>query len=233
MALKRKISKSEYEALNDVLKAEYKANGDNFVLDTDDAQELINARDLEKREKDAAKAKLKEVETELAELKKNGGDFEAVENSYKQKVASLEAQIGQLNTTLTSERRDRYANAEAQKIAAKFTVPSIMQELIAKRLDIDPKNPSTVRVLDKDGKPSAMSIADLEKEFVDNPEYKAIVVASKATGSAGNPPNRQASGATNPPMNANNERPNLAKMSPQELAAHMAAKKEAEANNAT
>lgn len=234
MALKRKITKTEYDGLNDVLKAEYKANGDNYVLDTDDATDLINARDLEKREKDAAKTKVKELETELAAIKKAGGDFEAIETSYKVKIAALEGQLTEANTTLTNERRDRYANTEAAKIAARFTVPSLMQKEIAKRLDIDPKNPTQVRVLDKDGKPSAMTIADLEKEFVDNPEYKGIVVASKASGSAGNPPNRQASGATNLPNTQQNERPLLAKMTPQELAAHMQAKKEADqqGNNA-
>lgn len=229
MALKRKISKTEYDGLNDVLKAEYKANGDNYVLDTDDATDLINARDLEKREKDAAKADLKKLKDELDAIKKAGGDFEAIENSYKLKIASLEGSVAELNTTLTGERRDRYASAEAQKIAARFTVPSLMQKEIAKRLDIDPKNPTQVRVLDKDGKPSAMTIADLEKEFVDNPEFKGIVIASKATGSAGSPPNGQASGFQN--LTNTNERPNLAKLTPAELAAHMAAKRDAEANN--
>lgn len=232
MALKRKISKTEYDGLNDVLKAEYKANGDNYVLDTDDATELLNARDLEKREKDAAREELKTVKAELAALKKNGGDFEALENSYKTRIASLEGELAQVNTTLTGERRDRYANAEAAKIAARFTVPSIMQKEIAPRLDIDPKDPTKVRVLDKDGKPSAMTLADLEKEFVDNPEYKGIVIASKATGSAGTPPNRQTSGQTFPP-NTDNERPNLAKMSPADLAAYMKAKRDAETNDAT
>lgn len=232
MALKRKISRTEYDGLNDVLKAEYKANGDNYVLDTDDATELLNARDLEKREKDAAREELKTVKAELAALKKNGGDFEALENSYKTRIASLEGELAQVNTTLTSERRDRYANAEAAKIAARFTVPGIMQKEIAPRLDIDPKDPTKVRVLDKDGKPSAMTLADLEKEFVDNPEYKGIVIASKATGSAGTPPNRPTSGQTFPP-NTDNERPNLAKMQPAELAAYMKAKREAETNDAT
>jgi hypothetical protein len=233
MALKRKITEAEYNALNDVLKAEYKANGGSYVLDTDDAQELINARDLEKREKEAAKTELKTLKAELEEIKKNGGDFEAIEKSYKQKIATLEGTVAELNTTLTGERRDRYANAEAAKIAAKFTVPALMQKEIAKRLDIDPKDPTKVRVLDADGKPSAATIADLEKEFVDNPEYKGIVIASKATGSAGSPPNKQASGSPILPNTQQNERPIFAKMTPAELAAHMAAKKEAEQGNNT
>lgn len=225
MALKCKINAETYAALPDVLKAEYKANGDNFVLDTDDAAELIAARDREKSEKEAAKQKAADLETELNTIKKANGDFSAIEESYKAKVAGLEKQLGEVNTTLTTERRDRYVSAEATKIAKNFTVPSLVEGVIAKRLDVDPRDGKTVRVLDKDGKPTALTVADLQKEFVDNPEYKAIVIAGKGSGSAD--PAR-ASGAQFPTMNNPTGQPvkTLADMSPQEIAAHRAAKRD-------
>ena len=228
MALKRKITKDAYEALSDILKAEYKANGDGYVLDTDDATELMTARDKEKAEKEAAKKRAADLETELNAIKKANGDFSSIEESYKTQVAELNKQLGEVNTTLSGERRERYVLAEAAKIAKNFTVPSLVENVIAKRLDIDPRDGKTVRVLDKDGKPSALTIADLQKEFVDNPEYKAIVIAGKGSGSAD--PAR-ASGAKFPTFtNPNGQAKALADMTPQEIAAHRAAKRDATGN---
>lgn len=228
MALKRKITRAEYDALSDVIKAEYKANGDGFVLDTDDATDLINARDLERREKEEVRKKLKEAQDEIAAIKKAGGDWESLEASYRSKIATLEKEKGELNTTLTSERRERFVTAEASKIAARFTVPSLMQEQIAKRLDVDPKDGKTVKVLDKDGKMSALTLADLEKEFVDNPEFKGIVIASKATGSAGSA-NGGSATKTQIPNDPNTGKPRLlSSMSPIEIAAARKAAREAE-----
>lgn len=221
--LKRKLDKTAYDALPDVLKAEYKPNGDGYVLDVDDARELTNARDLERTAKETALGEIKTLKAKLTELESANGDFTALKASYETKIASLEKNVGELNTTLSTERRDRYVSAAADKIASRFTTKLIAPE-IAKRLDIDPKDGKTVRVLDKDGKPSALTLVDLEKEFVDNPEHKGILVASKASGSAD--PGRP-SGGSAPKFSTNSDGSpsDLSKLSPAELAAHMAAKR--------
>lgn len=225
--LKRKIAKTDYDALPDILKAEYKPNGDDYVLDTDDARELLNARDNEKKRADTLAGELATTKTKLKELETANGDFTSLKSSYETKIAGLEKQLGETNATLTNERRDRHVGAAADKIAARFKTKLIVPE-IAKRLDVDPKDGKTVRVLDKDGKPSAATLADLEKEFVDNPEFKDIVVPTKASGSAvtGLP-----SGSALPQIPSNGKAPLLADMSPAEIVAYRQAQKEQRGDN--
>ena len=223
--LKRKIDKSAYDALPDVLKAEYKSNGDNYVLDTDDARDLITARDKEKERADALKTELDRTKTTLKDLETANGDFTVLKSSYETKIAALEADKATLNTTITNERRDRWVGDAAKKIASKFTVPTLVEPLIAARLDVDPRDGKTIRVKDKEGKPSVATLEDLTKEFVDNPEYKSIVVASKSSGSA--EPGKPFSGsAGNPPPSQ--AAADLSKMAPSDLVAHLQAKKAAE-----
>jgi hypothetical protein len=189
MALKRKLTKTEYEALNDTLKAEYKASGDSYVLDTDDAADLIAARDREKEERRKAEKAAKDAQDALDALKdkqsRENGDVKALEESWQKKFDAEKKRADDLEGTLTTERKDRYVTSEAQRIAKRFTVPGLMEGVIAKRLQVEMNDGKPiVRVLDANGKPSASSVGDLEKELVDNPEYKGIVIASKATGSA-------------------------------------------------
>lgn len=227
MALKRKLTKSEYDALNDTLKAEYKASGDSYVLDTDDAADLIAARDREKEERRKAEKKANDLQAELdaANEKKNkdNGDIEALETSWKAKVTKAEKERDDARAALDTERKDRYVTAEADRIAKRFTVPGLMRDTIAKRLQVEIHDGKPlVRVLDKDGKPSAASVADFEKELVDNPEYKGIVIASKATGSAGETAKRPGGSAPKiPHSNSANDDGNLAKMDTKSLLEHM------------
>ncbi len=228
--LKRKINKDAYEALPDVLKAEYKANGDGFVLDTDDATELLQARDNANRERDTAlasvnelKQKLKDATTALADAQKSGGDWTALENSYKSKVVNLQTQLDEANTNLTRANKELKCAPIADKIASAFTVPALVKDRIMSRLDYDPKT-GDVRVLDATGKPTALTSDDLQKEFVDNPDFKAIVVASKASGSA-DAGKRPGGSAPNLPNNSTSQ--SLASMKPAELAEHMKQKQAA------
>lgn len=224
--LKRKITKDAYDAMPDVLKAEYKPNGDSYVLDTDDARELISARDAEKLRADNLNTELTGVKKTLKDLETANGDFTTIKASYEAKIAGLEKDKGDLNTTLTNERRERHVGSAADKIAARFSVPRLVTPDIAKRLDVDPKDGKTVRVLDKDGKPSALTLVDLEKEFVDNPEFKAILIASKSSGSADTGlPNRGS--APQIPTNQQGQPVSLASMTPEQIVAHRAAAKEA------
>lgn len=228
MALKRKIDKAAYDALPDVIKAEYKASGGDYVLDTDDAAELVAARDREKEARRLAEKEAKEAKDALDALKdkksRDDGDIEALENSYKAKLTAAEKRANDLDAALNNERKDRYVTAEADRIAKRFTVPGLMRDQIAKRLQVEIHDGKPlVRVLDKEGKPSANSVADLEKELVDNPEFKAIVIASKATGSAGEGAKRPGGSAPNfSQSNANDgDAGNLAKMDTKSLVEHM------------
>jgi hypothetical protein len=241
--LKRKIDKAAFDALPDPVKAEYKQVGSNYLLDTDDAVDALAARDHEKQRADGLATELATVKTTLAAtetkltdaLKGNGTpDVAALEDSYKQKLADqkkgFEGTIGKLTNHLTKQLVESVADTVAKDIS---TSPALIRPHIISRLkaEVDGDNALT-RVLDKDGKPSAASIDDLKQELVANPDFKAIIIASKATGGRA-PFGTPAPGAV-PPNNPNNpgndgQPPNLAKMKPAELAAHVKATKAAAA----
>jgi hypothetical protein len=226
MALKRKITKAEFDALADVLKAEYKASGDSYVLDTDDAADLIAARDREKEERRKAEKAAKDAQDALDALKddksRKEGDIAALEASWKAKHDAAEKRAKDAETALEGERKDRYVTQEADRIAKRFTVPGLMRDQIAKRLAVEIHDGKPlVRVLDKDGKPSAASVADFEKELVDNPEYKGIVIASKASGSADTSKQRPGGSAPKTPNSNDDDTGNLAKLDTKSLLEHM------------
>jgi hypothetical protein len=197
MALKRKITKAEFEALSDGLKTEYKADGDNYVLDLDDTgfENLKAEKAEERRKREEAERKLQEREQADAEAAeklrkeqekaaKAAGDVEALEKSWKTKYeadlaaerARAEAAANALETIFV----DNVARQMANKIS---TVPDLLVDLIKKRLRVEHAGETPItRVVDAAGKPSALSLADLEKEFVDNKSFAAIIKASDAQG---------------------------------------------------
>ena len=63
-----------------------------------------------------------------------------------------------------------------------------MVDKIKARLDLEIADGVPItRVLDAAGKPSALSLDDLKKEFVDNKSYAAIIKASDANGGGAGP----------------------------------------------
>lgn len=223
MALKRKLDKAAFDALPDVLKAEYKQAGNDYVLDTDDAADLLAAKNREVEARKAAEKLAKEAKDALDALtdkqNRDNGDVAALDASYKAKVDALEKKAADAQAALDNERKDRYVTGEADKLAKRFKVPALMKDVIAKRLAVELHDGKPiVRVLDKDGKPSAHSVADLEKELVDNPDFKDIVIASKASGSAVDNATSRPFGSANTPT----DKPaDLSKLSPKDLVAHM------------
>lgn len=195
MALKSKITKAEFDALNDVLKAEYKANGDNYFLDADDMTELRAAKDREtearrvekeradrlQSEKDTAEAGRIEAER-LKALKDK--DVTTLEASYKaEKETAVNAEKA-VTAKRESQLRDLLVENQAIAMANEISVaPTLILPHIRARLkaELDGDKPST-RVLDEKGDVSAKSLADLKKEFIDNPEFKSIIKASNANG---------------------------------------------------
>lgn len=195
MALKTKITKAEFDLLADVLKAEYKASGDSYLLDADDMNELRAAKDretearkLEKEradrlqaEKDTAEAGRVEAER-LKALKDK--DVTTLEASYKnEKETAVAAE--KLNTAKRENQlRDLLVENKAIELANEIsTSPILILPHIRSRLkaELDGDKPIT-RVLDVSGEVSAKTMEDLKKELIDNPNFKAIIKASNASG---------------------------------------------------
>lgn len=191
MALKTKLTKAEYDALPDALKAEYLERDGAFLLQTDAAAELIAARDREKaradtlqREKDEAEAARVASETAAAEEKaRKAGDIAALEKSWEAKlatgIAAEKARADKLQKQL-----DGMIDLKAEAIAAEISVtPELLAPVIARRLTLDLSgDKAIVRVLDANGQPSAANFAELSKEYVDNPKYAPIIRGTNASG---------------------------------------------------
>lgn len=199
MALKAKIDKATYEALKPDLKAEYKAEGEDFVLDVEELDflpgvvsmkdALARAKQNEVIEHGKTKAKLKTVEDRVVELeegdKTRTNDTKAIEDRWKRKVSETEAEW-----KLRVEARERQlaellVDNEALRIANEIsTEPDVILPHIQKRLkaDLTGDKPVTV-VLDDKGEPSTKNLDDLRKELLANKKFATIIVASKASGS--------------------------------------------------
>lgn len=195
MALKRKITKAEFDALPDVLKSEYKEHGDGYTLDTDDAAELSAALERQKKEAKAAKDRADALQKEkddaeaarLAaeeEAARKSGDVSAIEASWQAKLDAEKKKADERAKRLQDTVRQLLVTNVARAIADEIsTVPDLLLPHIEKRLAVEyDGDDAKTRVLDATGKPSAATIEELAQEFVANDKYAAIIVASKASG---------------------------------------------------
>ncbi len=188
MALKR-ILESLDGVPADVAK-EYKEVDGKFVLDIDgdSLDPLINAKNHEKAERQKAEAKARELEEKLLDLHRGAvsrGDLEAIENSYKEKIASGETQAKEREKKLTNRLEKATRRSHAMEIARSLSdSPALMLPYVEKRLGLEftEDDEAIIRVKGADGKPSALTIEDLKKELVANPDLRAIIRGSAGTG---------------------------------------------------
>lgn len=191
-----KITKEQYEQLPDFMKANFVLGDDGDYVSKDDGA-LKRAKDHEVERRKEEVKKRKALEQELQSYKdkeendsenaaKNKGDVEALEKSYKDKIAKLEAKkdgrISNLEGQLSSLLVDNVAMSVAESISTspKLLVPFIKQRLTA---DLEGDKPTT-RILDSEGQISALSIDELKAEFQANDDFKPVLIASKASGGA-------------------------------------------------
>lgn len=225
MALKKKITKAEFEKLNEAFKTEYKADGDNYILDVDgeeDTGALKRAKDRETQLRKDAETRERELQERLESIEgddaRKKGDIATLEKSWQGKLdkqkEEYEGRIGKLSGYTTKSLVDNVALSIASKISK---APAIMLPHIRARLqaDFEGDEPKT-RILDKDGKPSALTVEELSAEFVANKDFADIIIGSKASGGAGNPSSGQQRSSAS---NNGSEAPNLSKLNPADLAA--------------
>lgn len=205
MALTFRITKAKFDKLADDVKEHYEPDGDkHYKLDVDgidDAAEALRARDREKERATELDAELKAANKKIKTLEDatgdGGADVARLQKSHDRKVTTLTEEhatkLKGRDDFITSQLVDNQALTLATEIS---TVPSLMADNIRKRLTVDfsGDKPALV-ILDKDGKPApAMEIEALKAELLANPEFKPILVGSKATGSGAPKGNSPASG---------------------------------------
>lgn len=230
MALKATID--SLDGLNEIVQKEYKKGDDGkFHLDVEGIEAhpsvgaLKRAKDREAEEAKTTRVQLAALTEERDNLLKGAipkGDVDKLELSYKKKLGDVEATYkGQLEAA-NSSLHTLLVNNVAQKLAGEISkapeliMPHIIGRLKAEIVDGKP----LTRVLDKDGSLSANSIEDFKKELIANPLFAPILIGSKASGSSAPTPGQGGSAA--PSGNKS-----LASMTPSELAAHVASKKQA------
>lgn len=169
------ISPEDFEALREsVAKLEAKN------------RELIEEKQRKAKEaKDAAEA----AELAKREAAKKVGDTDSLIRSYEEKLTKTQEELRKEIEQRDSWLKDVTAGQAATALAAEIAVQGsarVLERHLRDRLttDIREGKPTTV-VLDADGRPSAMTLEDLKKEFVNDPAFAPLIVGSRATGPGG------------------------------------------------
>lgn len=199
MALKRKITKEAFDALPPHFQLEYKANDakTEYTLDVEgdaggsgeDVGELRRAHEREKAARREAEERARTLQAQLDDESttsaRKKGDIATLEKSWQAKVDEAVAAGNKKLQTRDDFIRKHLGENVALSLASKIsTKPNLILPHIKQRItvDFDGDEPKT-RILDKDGKPSALTVDDLSKEFVANPDFADIIVGSQASGS--------------------------------------------------
>lgn len=203
MALKAVLQ--NLDGVPENLRTEYKEQDGKFYLDIEGIDDhhgvgaLKRAKDYEKDNARVAKEKAEKLQADLdaanndlTELRKNGipkGDVDRLETSYKQKQQqsedALNGKITKLTASLEKHLLDNRAQQLATEVAAKPEYVELLLPHIRNRMKLEAAGENeehVVRVLDKDGKPSALNMDDLKKELLANKAFAAILTGSKANG---------------------------------------------------
>lgn len=206
------------------LEGEYKKNEDGkYVLDVtnlpkeSDITALLNAKNHEKEQRkkiasdlEAIRKEKEALEAERDTLKrdaltnKQGADdvgkkLQEIDDSYAAKLKKIEEDNKGKIESLTNQLKSNLLGDKARELAAKIsTSPELLLPHIEKRLTADlEEGVMKLRILDSEGKLSALTLADLEKELVDNKSFSAIIKAGDGSGSSSKSSSTKFGGANN------------------------------------
>lgn len=204
MSLKYKLD--TLDGLSDEQKELYEKKGDKYVLKVDGVEEgdtvglknqvealLGETKELKKRLKDkdeAETAAREEARRAQEDAAAKRGDVEALRKSADERVqqaiveteAKYKPTVDKLNSSIRKMLIDNVAIATASKIGLKGSEALLIPH-ITSRLDVEERNGEFVTVI-KDGKgqASALTLADLEKEFQSNAAFAPVIAATQGSG---------------------------------------------------
>ena len=205
MALKRQVA--TIEEVPEAFRGEYKPveGGVGFALQVDGDEDTTTLKRTLERVK-------QERNDAIALAKAKGEDVANVEASWKSKLEeATNAHTESVKNTLKALKNvtlDRTASELAAKLAGDSA--DLLKPIIEKRIKVELDGDRAItRILDAEGKASALTLADLETELRADKRFSRVVIASNASGS-GAGPNRNtppSGGATveefNPVKNTN------------------------------
>src|SRR5574344_2045131 len=160
------------------------------VVPEDDLKGLKASRDALLAEKKEQQRKAEEAEAERLriereaqeDLARKNGDWKALELSYQEKLQAREAELLAQQEALTKQVYCLTVGQQAVKIAGELFKPhaqALVTQFIESRLTLDN---GVVRVLDSQGKPSAMTFDELKNELKTNPMFQDIVIVNTNSG---------------------------------------------------
>lgn len=188
------------------------------VVPESDIDGLKASRDAllaEKKEQQrlAQDAEAKRIEAErLAqeEIARKSGNLEAIENSWKEKLALCETELTSQLSQAQAKNYELTVGRQAQELAGELAKPNA-QRLLAKeikeRLTLDENG--NIRVLDLQGKPSALTIDELKAQLRADPTYQDIIIINNSTGGGATGGGNGGGAAKNPKEMTEQERIDL------------------------
>lgn len=201
-----KLELDNLDGLDDSVKSFYEEKYGKFRLKVDgvpDVSGLKNKVDQLLTEKKEADRKAKEA-AEAAEAERQAalaksGDIDALRQSYEAKLTKREKELMDQLSGLQSQVHGLTVGQTAMAVAVELAMdgssdvllPHVKQRLSMEIVD----GQAVTRVLDKAGKPSAMTIEELKTEFAANPAFAPIIKASKAAGGGASGGNNSGGGA--------------------------------------
>lgn len=161
-----------------------------------------NNQALKAEKAEAAKAAKEAAAAALAaneEAARKAGDVGALEKSWQAKLAAAEQASKDALAKAQSTIKDLTAGATARQLASELALPGFSDGLmphINGRLTVEfGENGPVTRVLDKSGKPSAMTIDEFKAEIKATPYLASMLLGSQANG-AGKPGGKGAADVT-------------------------------------
>lgn len=189
-----KLTKEQYDELPDGMKALFKADGDGYISTFATAEEVQGLKDNnaaliaeKKTATDKETAAQKAAREAQEKIDRQNGDISALDKSWTEKLTAAETAAADREARYIASLTKSTVGAAATELATKlFGVNAgIMKGHVSARLTMEEKDGKfVVRVLGKDGKPSAMTTDELYKEFTANKEFAPVLVGS---GSGGGP----------------------------------------------
>jgi len=166
------VNKAEFEAI--------KSKADELLTET-------------KMAKAAQKKALEDINNaKITEAAKNN-DLETYKKSYEEKILGLTTELDGIRNQSKKQQINSLANSFVKE---KFVNDPIISEAISNKFSarIDIRDGKEV-ILDKDGNLTALSLKDLQEEFLKNDSFKSHVIATRSTGGGANGSGQSSGGA--------------------------------------
>lgn len=188
-----KLEADKVDDIPEAARSFYEEKDGKFRLKVDGIEDVsgLKAKNAEllaesKANKAAAKAAKDAADAAALSALEKGGDIEALRKSYDAKLAAREAELNGKLTDYERSINSLTVGQTATSLAAALAIPGSADVLlphIRGRLSVEYRDghPVTV-VLDASGKPSAMTVQELQAEFLANPAFAPLLVGSKASG---------------------------------------------------